>query len=668
MSYRHHDYILFGGDYNPDQWDDETIRQDMIYFREADINTVVLPVFSWTKLEPAEGEYHFAWLDHILDILDENKIHYILATPTSAQPAWMSRKYPDMLPVDLEGRRRTHGMRVFFCVNNRHYLEAAAGMARQMAQRYRGRKGLSGWHVANEYGTSCYCETCQQKFREWLKQRYGTVEGLNEHWHTEFWNRTYTSFDEVCLPTMLNDDCQYNPPAELDYQRFKTDSTIRCFHNEADILKEATPDLPVFTNISGYIRKLDQFRMVPEMDAAGWDNYPSPRDPASLIAMKHDLMRAAHDGDSYYVTEQSPAQQNWQPVNKLKKPGEIRRIAWQGIAHGSDASLYFQMRQSKSGQEKMHGAVITRVGNDKTRTFREIAQLGQEFRKLGSRTIGARTKAQVGILFDWNNWWAMEGCSGPTRDKDYLEEVHRAYRPFYKRNVPVDFVKYSDSLDQYQIIAAPALYMINEELCGRIAAFVRNGGTFITGYLSGYADENDCCRFGAYPGLLRDITGIWVEETDALYPEEQNGIVEPGCKNGEEYKAGYLCDLIHMETARPLMEYSRDFYQGMPAVTVNQYGKGRAYYIATRAEEKYLDSLTGRILEEQGVKPAFSKKGEIEIDCRERDDQKIWFLINYGMKDGEVDLGQRVYEDILHPGKTMTGTITISAGDVMVLS
>lgn len=351
--------ILFGGDYNPDQWDDTVIEQDMRYFKEAGINLVILPVFSWAKLEPSEGVYSFEWLDQILDKIWENGIHFCLATPTVAQPAWLSKQYPEVLPVDISGRKRTHGMRVFFCYNSLKYRERAAAIAEEMAKRYGNHPGLAAWHVANEYGTYCYCENCQQKFRLWLKKRYGTVENLNEKWHNSFWGRTVYSFDEVYLPTELNDDYRFNPVRELDYQRFVTDSTLECFENEARVLQRYTPDVPVFSNISGHIKKLDQFKMVSKMDYAGFDNYPHPTDPRSLPAMKLDLMRGLKDGKSFLVAEQSPNQQNWQPYNKLKRPGEVRLLAYQGMAHGSDSALYFQMRQSLGGQEKFHGALIS---------------------------------------------------------------------------------------------------------------------------------------------------------------------------------------------------------------------------------------------------------------------------------------------------------------------
>jgi beta-galactosidase len=660
-------FVLFGGDYNPDQWDEATIDRDMELFIKAGINTVTLPVFSWGKIEPEEGVYRFEWLDNILNKLWEHGIHVFLATPTSAQPAWLSTKYPEVLPVDIGGRKRTHGMRVFFCVNSVKYRERAAALASAMAKRYQNFPGLLGWHVANEYGTYCYCENCQRKFRTWLQQKYATLDNLNDKWNTAFWGRILTSFEEVTLPTELNDDYRFNPAIQLDYMRFVTASTIECYENEARILKEATPDLPVFTNISGFIKKLDQFEMVSHMDYAGWDNYPAPSDEPSFPALKHDIMRACKDGKSFYVVEQSPNQQNWQPYNKLKRPGEIRRIAYQGMAHGSDSSLFFQMRQSIGGQEKFHGAMISHNGSEDTRIFKECAQLGQEMKRLEDTFVAGRTEAQVGIIFDWDNWWALELTSGPTKDMNYLEQVHYYYKPFYQRNIPVDIIKQSTDFSNYKIIVAPLLYMTKKGLAEKLELFVENGGILIATYMTGYVDENDRCIYGAYPGQLRDVLGVWVEEVDAMLPEEKNGIhVLGNAAPKDQYQCGFLCDMIHTAGAVVIAEYMKDFYAGMPAVTVNTYGKGKAYYLGTQVEEAYLDSLFQTICSTENLGPAFDFEGELEITSRQNEKGEFFFVINHGYQPGEIDLKTSVYKNLLN-NQIYTGRTRLAPSDVMVL-
>lgn len=661
-------FVLYGGDYNPEQWDDATIEQDMQLFKKAGINLVTLPVFAWAKIEPREGEYHFEWLDKILKKLWENKIYVIMATPTTAQPAWLSKNYPEVLPVDIAGRKRTHGMRVFFCVNSEKYRERAAAIATEMAERYHTYPGLVGWHVANEYGTYCYCENCQKQFRIWLEKRYGTIDNLNDKWNTAFWGRIVYDFDEIMLPTELNDDYRFNPAIQLDYMRFVTDSTIECYLNEADILKKYTPDLPVFSNISGFIKKLNQFKMVEHMDSAAWDNYPGPRDERSLPALKHDIMRALKDGESYIIAEQSPNQQNWQPYNKLKRPGEVRTIAYQGLARGADACLFFQMRQSVGGQEKFHGAVISHAGTDDTRIYREIAELGQELQKLGDTFLEGKIDAKAAFLFDWDSWWALELTSGPTQDMDYLAQVHKYYKAFYEKNIQVDIIKVTADLSKYKIVVAPLLYMMKPGVAEKIDKFTAEGGTFLTTYMTGVADENDRCIFGAAPGELSETLGLWVEETDAMFPDEQNTILVniDGIALQEKYTSGFLCDVIRPTTAKTLAVYGDDFYKGVPCVTVNEVGKGKAYYLGCEPDDAFLSDFVGCICEEQGLAPLFETGGEIELSTRTGKDGDVTFVINHGVENGWVNLETQQYQNLL-TDELISGKCEVRSRDVMVI-
>lgn len=662
------DRIYYGGDYNPDQWDDATIDEDMRLFKEAGINLLTLPVFSWAKLEPEEGVYHFEWLDQLLDKIWSHGIYVCLATPTTAQPAWLSTRYPEVLPVDIAGRKRTHGMRVFFCVNSLKYRERAAAIADEMAKRYSHHPALAVWHVSNEYGTYCYCPTCQAKFRLWLKARYGTVEELNKRWNTTFWGRIVYSFEEVTLPTELNDDYRFNPVIQLDYMRFVTDSTAECFDNEYRVLKRYNPDIPVSTNISGYIKKLDQFEMLKHMDVAGWDNYPWPTDHPSFIALKHDIMRGLKDGQSYMLTEQSPNQQNWQPYNKLKKPGEVRLLSYQAMAHGADTCLFFQMRQSIAGQEKFHGAIIAHAGHENTRVFREAKKLGSELGKIGDAFLGARSKAKVGFLFDWNNWWALELSSGPSKDMNYLNTVAKYYKAFYSQNIPVDILKVDSDLSGYDLIVAPMLYMMKAGVAERITEYVKSGGSFVATTMSGLVDENDRCIFGEYPGPLKEVLGIWVEETDALRPEEQNHMLLNAHMplGSDRYGCGFLCDVIHPRGAEALAVYESDFYAQTPCLTKNAYGEGTAYYIGTEPDDDFLKDFAAALCKEKGICSLYPAADGVEITNRISDKASVVFVINHNEEEAWVDFGEERLVSYL-TDEEVTGKAVIASRDIMVL-
>jgi beta-galactosidase len=651
--------IWFGGDYNPDQWDENTVNEDMRLFRQAHINMVTLPVFSWAKLEPEEGKYDFGWLDKIMDKLAENGIGCNLATPTTAQPAWLSTKYPEVLPVDIQGRKRTHGMRVFFCYNSPKYRERAAAIAGEMAKRYAKHPALKIWHIANEYGTYCYCPICRQKFISWLQHRYGTLDKLNERWFTSFWGRTLYDWEEIQLPTELNDDYRFNPTIQLDYMRFVTDSTADCFTNEYNAIRRWCPDVPIQTNMSGFIKKLDQFVMASRMDIVGWDNYPWPTDDKSLVALKHDIMRGLKGGQSFMLAEQSPNQQNWQPYNKLKRPGEVRMLSYQALAHGADSCLFFQMRQSVAGQEKFHGAVISHSGRSDTRVFRETARLGEELEKLSPILPGMRSKADAAILFDWNSWWALENCSGPNRDINYLQTVQLYYRAFFEKNIPVDILPEDAAFDGYKVIVLPMLYMFKGDLGERLTRFVENGGTLIASCMTALADENDHCAFGEYPGPLREVLGLRIEETDALLQNCTNAVIW----DRREYVCRLLCDVIHAEGARVLGTFKNEFYAGSPAVTVNDFGRGKAYYIGTQPDLPLLSDLAERL----PLCPLADASEGMELTRRSDGENEVVFALNHAQSEGYVDLGACEYTELLS-GRKATGKTLVLPNDVGVFA
>ena len=658
-----YDKILYGGDYNPDQWDEATIAKDMELFKKANINLVTLPVFSWAKLEPDEGVYDFEWLDKIIDTIYANGIYVSLATPTVAQPAWLSTRYPEVLPVDRAGRKRTHGMRVYFCVNSLKYRERAAAIAEYMVLRYKDHPALVMWHIANEYGTRCYCPTCEAQFRVWLRKRYGTIENLNTRWHTSFWGRTVYSFEEITLPTELNDDYRFTPVIALEYERFLTDSTISCFLNEADIIRKHTPNIPLSTNMSGYIKKLNQFEFTKHLDFVGWDNYPWPHDKPHFIAFKHDLMRGLKEGQSYMLMEQSPNQQNWQPYNKLKRPQEVRILTYQAIGRGSDSCLFFQLRQSIGGQEKWHGAVIGHAGHENTRIFKECTQLGEELKTLGDRFLRGRTPAKVGLYFDWENWNAVELSSGPSQDLDYLNFVTNFYKPFHDANIAVDVLNVHRDISDYKIIVAPMLYMMKPGVAERIKDFVQNGGCFIATTMTGMVDETDRSIFGEYPGELKEILGIWVEEVDALKPDEKNTIVT----SSKEYNCDFLCDIIQLRGAEAIATYGQDFYAGYPCVTVNEFGKGKAYYIGTQPDEAFLNDIITKICDENNINAPYKADSGIEVTERISEKGRTIFAINNNHHPATIALGNDTLTCMLS-GEKLTGNQTIAPRDVKILA
>ncbi|MGM0162800.1 beta-galactosidase [Enterococcus sp. DIV1059_2] len=623
------DRILFGGDYNPNQWPKEIWEEDIRIFKKASINSATVNVFSWAKIQPSENCYDFEELDQIIEKLSTEGFDIVLATSTAALPAWMFKKYPEVARTDYDGRHHKFGQRHNACPNSLVYQKYAERLATKLAERYGENPQVTCWHINNEYGGECYCDNCEKAFRVWLKDKYHTIEALNKAWNMEFWGHTVYEWDEIVLPNALSEGIGYDKTAfagiSIDYRRFNSDSLLKNYMMERDAIRKIDPTTPITTNLMGTFKGLDYFKWAKEMDLVSWDNYPSYNTPWSLVAMTHDLMRGLKQ-QPFMLMEQTPSQQNWQPYNSLKKPGQMRAQSYQTIAHGADTIQYFQLRRSIGACEKFHGAVIEHVGHEDTRVFRETAALGAELAQL-SDIIGTQTQAQVAVIFDWDNYWALEYTSGPTVDLKYVEQIHRYYRYFYEQNIAVDLVPVDADLSKYKLVAAPVLYMIKEGMQERLTDFVKQGGALLTTYMSGIVDQSDNVHLGGYPGPLRELAGIWVEEIDALAPEQSNGV---SLVNEElTGRSNLVSDLIHLENAEALAHYTSNFYAGMPAVTKNTFGDGTVYYFGGQLEDQLQDQLFKTIVKETDITPVIEEATKLEIACRENEEAKFFVIINF---------------------------------------
>jgi beta-galactosidase len=666
--------IWYGGDYNPEQWDDPHIwNEDIRMFKLAGIDVATLNVFSWALIQPDETTYRFDHLDDTINRLYENGIYTCLATSTGAHPAWMAKKYPDVLRVDYQGRKRKFGGRHNSCPNSPTYRKYAALLAEKLAERYKDHPAVVVWHVSNEYGGYCYCERCEAAFREWLKKRYGTLDNVNKAWNTRFWGHTFYDWDEIVAPNELSEEWAGNRTnfqgISLDYRRFQSDSLLECYKLEYEAIKKHTPHIPVTTNLMGTYPELDYFAWAKHMDVVSWDNYPALDTPYSYTAMVHDLMRGLKSGQPFMLMEQTPSQQNWQPYNSLKRPGVMRLWSYQAVARGADTVMFFQLRRSIGACEKYHGAVIAHVGHEHTRVFREVAELGGELKRLGDRILDARVEAKVAILYDWENRWAVSLSSGPTIALDYVKEVHKYYDALFKQNIQVDMIGVDEPLDKYDIVIAPVLYMVKPGCAAKLEAFVERGGTFVTTFFSGIVDERDIVRIGGYPGELRRMLGIWAEEIDALFPDQKNRIVMTkahGSLEGE-YECGLLCDLIHLEGAEAIAVYGDDFYAGMPVVTVNRFGAGQAWYVASSPEAAFLEGFLGKLCADQNIKPLVKRAPEgVESSRRVKDGRGILFLLNHNAETKEVELCEGRYRDLLS-GESVEGRTAVPGRGVRLL-
>lgn len=605
--------LLHGADYNPEQWENYPgiIEKDITMMQQAKCNVMSVGIFSWAKLEPREGEYDFAWLDAVIEKLYAAGIHIFLATPSGARPAWMSQKYPEVLRVGRDRVPALHGGRHNHCMTSPVYREKTLKINRLLAERYSQHPAVLGWHISNEYGGECHCGLCQQKFRDWLKARYKTLDALNHAWWSTFWSHTYTDWSQIESPAPQGEVSIHG--LNLDWRRFNTAQVSDFCRHEVAPLKAVNADLPVTTNFMEYFYDYDYWQLAKEIDFISWDSYPmwhrekEETTLACYTAMYHDMMRSLKGGKPFVLMESTPSTTNWQPISKLKKPGMHILSSLQAVAHGADSVQYFQWRKSRGSVEKFHGAIIDHVGHLDTRVGREVSKLGDMLARL-SVVAGCRTEARVAIIFDQQSRWAMDDAAGPRNmGLEYEKTVNEHYRPFWEKGIAVDVIDADQPLSQYALVIAPMLYMVRQGFAERAEAFVAEGGHLVTTYWSGIVDETDLCFTGGFPGPLRKLLGIWAEEIDCLGEGERNlvqGLAGNASGLQGPYQVRHLCELIHTETAQALATYRDDFYAGRPAVTVNRFGNGKAWHVASRNDLQFQRDFFADIINELALPQA----------------------------------------------------------------
>ncbi|MEV0318214.1 beta-galactosidase [Streptomyces sp. NPDC050658] len=621
--------LAYGADYNPEQWPREVWQEDIRLMREAGVNLVSVGIFSWARIQPAEHTWDFGWLDEVMDLLHEGGIGVDLATATASPPPWLTAAHPEILPVTASGATVWPGARQHWRPTSPVFRAHALRLVRELAARYASHPALVAWHINNELGCHNiydYSDDAARAFRDWLRERHGSLDALNHAWGTAFWSQRYSEWEQILPPRLAAS--HPNPTNQLDFKRFSSDALKAHLRAERDILRAFTPDVPVTTNfmVMGGTKGMNYADWAGEIDFVSNDHYvqPGPQDRDEL-SFSANLVSGIAGHRPWYLMEHSTSAVNWQPVNVAKRPGELARDSLLHVAHGADAVCFFQWRQSAAGAEKYHSAMVPHAGPD-SEVFRAVADLGRTLDSLAPIAGSVREPARVAVLFDWDSWWAGEQDSHPTSRLDYRQEALDWYSALLALGIRADVVTpYAVDLDPYDVLIAPVLHVVPEALAKELTRYVEGGGHLITTYFSGIVDENDHVWLGGYPGALRELLGIRIEEFGPLLDGESVGL--------DNATAGTLwSDRITVTgpDVEVLARYSSGAYADRPAVTRRTTGPGSAGYVSTRLGVEGLTALLPDLLAPAGVGSELpeSARGMVELAVRRGPDARYLFLAN----------------------------------------
>jgi len=659
--------FYFGVDYYPEHWPESRWETDVQLMKEAGFNVVRLAEFAWSLMEPEDSMFDFAWLDRAIDLLTQHDIKVVLGTPSAAVPPWIWQKIPDLALVNENNVTLEYGSRRDYSPTNPAYRFYATRIARKMAEHYKDNPQVIGWQIDNEFGDRCYSAGTRLAFQQWLKQKYGTLDDLNQCWGTRFWSHVYTDWVQIPVPVKTIHGI-HNPGLHLDYYRFMSDVYVDFQQLQVDAIREVVPPGQFIThNLMGFgYPKIDYFDLAEPLNFVTWDNYPrgfwifnQDIAPAPL-ALGHTMMRSLKK-KAFWVMEQQSGQGAWDTIPPVPRPGEIALWAYQAIAHGADGIVFFRWRSNRYGAEEYWHGVIDHDGKPRRR-YAEIKAMGNQIKRVGEVIADSEIRSEVAILHSYDTRFAFQ-IQPNNPDFRYEGHTYDYYQAFHNLNIPVDIVSQNDNLSQYKLVIVPSLYVTEAETTQRLNQYVEDGGMVVVTARSGVKDHYNAVVEMALPGLLANLCGVEVEEYDSLLSGTSRQVTFDGIDGVGQ--ATIWCDLLKVNDAEVLARYDEDFYAGTPVVTRKSFGDGHALYIGTMGDEAFVGSIVQHALSLAEVTSSMDTPIGVEVTSRWNGQDQLLFVLNHSNDDENIQLDSS-YEDLLS-NDIQTGTVTLKPKRVMIL-
>ncbi|WP_078544691.1 beta-galactosidase [Litchfieldia alkalitelluris] len=670
--------IQLGVCYYPEHWNEELWEDDFKRMKDLNFSVVRMAEFAWSIFEPEEAQFSFEFFDRVLDLAHQYGLKVVLGTPTATPPAWLTYKYPEVLNVSQEGVQYQHGQRRHYNYNSPIYQELSARIVEKMAEHYKSHPAVIGWQIDNELNCEInvfYSEADHTAFRSWVKNKYDSLEKLNQAWGTVFWNQTYTEWEQVHLTRPTVSDSP-NPHQALDEKRFISDSAISYAELQEKIIRKHVGDKQWVTT-NGLFGHLDNHKMTDELlDFFAYDSYPNfstiypdtGEKPLLDRKWSWNLSTVRSISPNFAVFEQQSGPGGW--VNRMEqpspKPGQMRLWTYQSIANGADMVLYFRWRTATMGTEiYWHG--LNDYHNQPNRRIKEVSQISEELQKIGEKIAGSTYKAEVAILKDYENEWdgELDLWHGPLEQKS----VMAWFKALQYNHVPVDAFYLSqdtsiNDLEGYKVLIYPHPTILTEETASLLQEFAEQGGTVIFGCRTGYKNLDGQCYMKPFPGPVSSLCGVTVEDFSLVGPYENAPSIQ---MDGEQLSADSFIEALKVESeeAEVIARFAEGYMSEKPVLVKNPVGKGASYYYGstfTLGTAEKLLSLLNISTPIDWVKAPEA----VEIAIRKKENnQPFVFLLNYSNQEQEITLLQEATNMLT--GDRVSGSVVMEAYGVMVL-
>ena len=678
--------MYFGADYYPEHWvfpyagtadnPEGAWERDAVLMVKAGINVVRIGEFTWGLCEPEEGKYDFLWLRRVMDIMGHHGIQVVLGTPTAAPPIWLAKKHPEILPLDERGRVKHEGTRRAVCLSSDVFWDYSKRIVTAMVEALGDHPQLIAWQIDNSMGGNdtefAFNEATREEWHFWLQAKYGTIERLNDLLGLRFWGQTVTAWDQVPMP--MYSPAMHNPALLLDWNRFSSDTMVQFVKMQADLLHEKCPQHPVTVTMRAFRRQYDHFDMADAVDFVSIESDVVMKTKTAELACDVDMLRSLKkagirtpDGDyGFWAMEQKVGQVSYQDVNPLLQPGLIRLFTYQLVSRGASGILYFRWRQPRIGSEKFYGAILPHHIEGNNRVFMEISQIGEELKLLAPSLKDTKVVSEVCILYSHDNDWSLQQPNQPNKYFSLREHIQLIYNALHDRNIPVDFARPNEDISQYKIVFAPSLHVLSPAEADRLKLYVQNGGTLISTFNTSLVDQHHIAPDTGFPGDMTDLFGLEVMEFDPIPPGEENHLTFKGVfPTSHLHPARLWCDIIEPKGCQVLAVYSKGFYASRPALTMNNFGLGKAIYIATMSHQHFYNDLVIWLRQMCNLHPLLKVPENIEVCMRQKEGVRVYFLLNHQNSPVRIQFYKPMHDFLT--GNTFSGNYDLPPHGVLVL-